>query len=289
MRPRQKRGFFNFIFAFLPGAAEMYMGFMKMGASLMLTFFGVIMMIGFLDLSDAFAVFIPVIWFYGFFHARNLATCTPDIFMSIRDDFFWNDFIDGKKINIQSEKTRKVIAWALIIIGIATLWNMVTRPIEEAFLWMTDSPIARYLHGAFESIPKLLIALLIIFVGLKMINGKKKELFISDITYDIAASRNTNSYSNNGSVAHNFNAPSTPSFNQTAPGFNKPAQDFTIKAPEAPKMPDFSTPPAPAAPNCSVNAPEAPKAPETPINLEFSAKVSTDTPDINSGEEKKEA
>ena len=37
---KKKSGFWTFIFSLLPGAAEMYMGFMKMGVSLMGLFFG---------------------------------------------------------------------------------------------------------------------------------------------------------------------------------------------------------------------------------------------------------
>ena len=39
---RKKSKFLTFIFSLLPGAGEMYMGFMKMGVSLMAEFFGII-------------------------------------------------------------------------------------------------------------------------------------------------------------------------------------------------------------------------------------------------------
>ncbi len=39
MRPIKKSRFFTFIFSFCPGAAEMYMGFMKNGVTLMAIFF----------------------------------------------------------------------------------------------------------------------------------------------------------------------------------------------------------------------------------------------------------
>lgn len=37
---KRKNGFWTFVFSFIPGCAEMYMGFMKMGLSLMVAFFG---------------------------------------------------------------------------------------------------------------------------------------------------------------------------------------------------------------------------------------------------------
>ena len=39
MKPKKKNKFFTFLCSFLPGAAEMYMGFMKMGISLLVVFF----------------------------------------------------------------------------------------------------------------------------------------------------------------------------------------------------------------------------------------------------------
>ena len=37
---RKKRGFWTFIFSLIPGAGEMYLGFMKRGVSTMLVFLG---------------------------------------------------------------------------------------------------------------------------------------------------------------------------------------------------------------------------------------------------------
>ena len=39
MKQKKKNKFFTFIFSLLPGAAEMYMGFMKNGLSMMVMFF----------------------------------------------------------------------------------------------------------------------------------------------------------------------------------------------------------------------------------------------------------
>lgn len=250
MIPRQRRGLFNFLCAFMPGASEMYMGFMKMGASMMLTFMGGIMAIGFLDLSDAFVALPAVMWFYGFFHARNLTTCHPEVFMRIKDDYFWNEFIDSKKINIKSETARKVIAWILIILGVSTLWNIG----KGSFLWLVETFAPGHVgmvYNVLDSLPKLLVAVIIIFAGLTLISGKKKELFITDKTFDMAA---------RGSSV-NFNS---------APNFTAPA------------TPDFSTSPAPAAPNVPVES----------IELEFNNKTvksESNSSDNTVGEEKKDA
>ena len=66
---RRKRGsFFTFLCSLMPGAAEMYMGFMKQGISLMTTFILCIVVPSVLRLSDAFVLFAGLVWAYGFFH-----------------------------------------------------------------------------------------------------------------------------------------------------------------------------------------------------------------------------
>lgn len=192
----QKRGFFNFIFSFLPGAAEMYMGFMKMGASLMLGFFGMIGIIGFLGLSDAFMMIPIVLYFYSFFHARNIATCRPEVFAGLQDDYFWNELLDGKEINIKSETAKKIGAWALIIAGVSMLWNLITDPIMDGLRAFADLTGMQFIYDAVDgfiySLPRLVVAIVIIAVGVKLIRGKKKNLYIDEkSSYDMASNVNT--------------------------------------------------------------------------------------------------
>ena len=88
MTRKKKSGFLTFCFSFLPGAGEMYLGFMKMGASLMGMFFALI--------GVAYALNLPVLffgiiveWFYSFFHVHNLAGLTDEEFLSIEDGFLF--------------------------------------------------------------------------------------------------------------------------------------------------------------------------------------------------------
>ncbi|SEM15607.1 hypothetical protein SAMN04487770_12736 [Butyrivibrio sp. ob235] len=178
----QKRGFFNFIFAFVPGAAEMYMGFMKMGISLMGAFFGLMGLIAFLGLSDAFMMIPIVLWFYSFFHARNMATCRIDVFAGLQDDYFWNEFFDGKGINLKSETAKKISAWVLIIAGVSIIWNIVVEPILSGVEALADMTGLNFIYdavaGCVYSLPRLIIAVVIIVLGLRLIRGKKNTLYV---------------------------------------------------------------------------------------------------------------
>ncbi len=98
---RQKRGkLTTFICSLIPGAAEMYMGFMKKGISLMAIFILCFVVPSILRVSDVFILFAVLVWFYSFFHGRNLAGCRDDEFQALTDEYIWSAFIEGKEIKI---------------------------------------------------------------------------------------------------------------------------------------------------------------------------------------------
>ncbi len=169
---RKKNGFFTFIWSFMPGAAEMYMGFMKCGLSLMLLFLGGIAFAYIVQINGVL-LFLPVlVWFYSFFHARNLAACTEEMLQTMEDDFIWDSFGDGSKTRVSSPVLRKWGAVILIVIGATMLWNnfrsVVANLIPNEY-WDMIWPI-------FNNIPQIVISLLIIAIGIGLIIGKKKEV-----------------------------------------------------------------------------------------------------------------
>lgn len=170
---RKKNGFFTFIWSFVPGAAEMYMGFMKCGLSLMTLFLGGFVLVGIVNSFGDVLLFIPVlVWFYSFFHARNLAASTEEMLQSMEDDFIWDSFGDGSKTKIASPTLRKWGAAILIVIGASMLWqnfrSMVANLIPNEY-WDRLWPV-------FENIPQIAISILIIAIGIGLIVGKKKEV-----------------------------------------------------------------------------------------------------------------
>ena len=81
---KKKSGFLTFIFSWIPGAGQMYMGFMRMGVSLMGLFWGILALsiffnTGFLMLIDV------VVWFYSFFHAHSLRAMDDEDFYALED------------------------------------------------------------------------------------------------------------------------------------------------------------------------------------------------------------
>ena len=172
MKQMKKNKFFTFIFSFLPGAAEMYMGFMKNGFSLMLCFllpFALIVIYGGLDFLMPICA---VMWFYGFFHARNYAGMDDMTFDAMTDKYIWEEFSDLNFSKVSGKTAKKWISAALIVIGAALIWDyfsgILYRLIPEGY-WDDIYP-------ALSNIPQVVISILMVIVGIRMIVGKKKEL-----------------------------------------------------------------------------------------------------------------
>ena len=171
MRMRKGNGFWRFCFSLLPGAGEMYMGFMKQGAMLMTLFFGCWALSGWLNLN-IFGFVLPVIWFYGFFHVHNLAGLPNEEFYSVEDTFNIGEwkFFDV----IGQERCRKYFAWALILIGCAGIWQIVTCSVTKVLNHYGLS--VQIWKDVTNNVPQVIFSIIIIYIGVQMVKGKKQQL-----------------------------------------------------------------------------------------------------------------
>ena len=175
MKQKRKNRFFTFIFSCLPGAAEMYMGFMKNGLTLMIFFFLSFVPIVFFSSFEFLMALGLVIWFFGFFHARNYASMTDTEFEAMEDKYIWEEFPEIGNIRIANTTVKKVIAAILIILGCGQLWHYFSGIIYN----LIPQNIWREIYPVVEGIPSVAIALLFITVGVLMVRGKKRELDIA--------------------------------------------------------------------------------------------------------------
>ena len=181
---KRKNGFWTFVFSFIPGCAEMYMGFMKMGLSLMVAFFGLCALAAWLG-SDIMVFVAIVAWFYSFFHARNMASMSDAELQQTEDVYLYHIPQDFKGPNF-SEKSRKWIAILLIIFGVILLYRNVIYFLEDVFEII---PYEVYLIT--DRLPQVAVAVVIIVLGVKLISGKRQELtrMGSEETADFADDR----------------------------------------------------------------------------------------------------
>ena len=190
MVQKKKNKTLTFIFSLLPGAAEMYMGLMKNGLSLMLIFFASFMLPTMLRAGDIFIALVFVVWFFGFFHARNVANSNDEEFAAIKDMYIWEEFDGNLGIKLDSKKANRILAAILIIIGVSALWNnvfdIVCRYIPEN-IWDEMYPVI-------SAIPGVVVAIIIIAAGIILIKGKKESISDPDMPIGIE-DKGTNSNS----------------------------------------------------------------------------------------------
>lgn len=175
---KKKNRFLLFCFSFLPGAGEMYYGLMKTGVSLLSIFAISVMLASYTGIGVI--MFIPgVIWIYSFFHANNMGALSDEVFDRLEDNYLFG-FSEREFGSIKTsivEKYRKALAIILILLGITMLWQSFCRMLRH-FLGndFYYAYIARFTGIVSDDIPRVIVALVIVWFGFKLIRGKKEEL-----------------------------------------------------------------------------------------------------------------
>lgn len=172
----KKNKFFTFCFSLIPGAGEMYLGFYKMGISLM-CIFGIVTAFTELFNLPYLMFLLPVVWFYSFFHVHNLNSLPDEEFYALEDNWMVPFDTETFVFNDWLGKYRKLIAGILILFGISILWNILTD-FTSQLMWRLHLPesFREMIMQTSYTIPQGVIALLIIILGVRMIKNKKELL-----------------------------------------------------------------------------------------------------------------
>jgi len=170
----KKNAFLTFIFACIPGAGQMYYGYMQRGLSIVTLFFG-----GFLlgNLIEPLAFSMLIVWMYSFFDTydliRHLAAGDPkpDGLLLIGDTEEIKRFIPSH---------HKLLGWGLIVVGVWALWANV---LENAVVDLLASLLGDWNRawGMVNAIPTVLVAVALIVVGVWLLGlhpakGKTADL-----------------------------------------------------------------------------------------------------------------
>lgn len=175
MEKSKKSGFIRFICSLLPGAGEMYMGFMKMGVSIMILFF---IMCGLAELLDSgiFVAFSVVVWCYSFFRVHNLASMPDERLRVYHDDYLFSDSSKYGDAFKTGSRFYKIEAAVLIFLGSL----MCIKGIYRLFDSYIPAEYQNIISQVVDMLPRLIVGIMIIVLGIWMIRGKKKELDSSD-------------------------------------------------------------------------------------------------------------
>lgn len=150
----------------------MYIGFMKMGLSFMTGFLLSCAVVGITNIG-VLAVFPIIIYVYAFFHANNLGSLDDEQFAAMEDEYlfgFANMDYSRLKLN---RRNRNLAAAALIILGVCMLWNVGFGMLRDYMGW--DNPVVRMIYYTVrDELPRAVLALLIIWVGVRMLRGRNE-------------------------------------------------------------------------------------------------------------------
>lgn len=159
-----KNNFLTFLFGLIPGAGQMYLGSMKKGISIMITF-GLVATITHLLPINFINFILPVIWFYAFFDTLVIKRLTEEERVLDEEDFLhkikglleqdWQTFFT---------KHRVVIGTVVIVLGAYTLFDRLVLPMLSRF-----GSYFGWFHSFFYNIPSLLFGISLLVGGFYLI------------------------------------------------------------------------------------------------------------------------
>ena len=152
----KKNGFLTFIFACIPGAGQMYYGYMQRGLSLITMFIACFIVGAIINPLAALAI---IVWMYRFFDTydlvRHLAAGDP------KEDglLLVDNFDDVKKLIPQHTK---LVGWGLIGSGVWALYDLLIG--NWVYRILTNVLGYGYAWDVINGIPNLVVGLSLIHI-----------------------------------------------------------------------------------------------------------------------------
>lgn len=157
----KKNGFLTFIFACIPGAGQMYYGYMQRGLSIAMI---LILCVMAATVVEPLLFLCLVIWMYSFFDTydliRHLAAGEP------KDDDL---LLPANWDNIRAilPQHNKLLGWGLIAFGVWALYDILiadwmTIVLEHFFGY-------GYAYDIIHGIPNILVGILLVVAGIKLL------------------------------------------------------------------------------------------------------------------------
>ena len=170
----KKNGILTFLFAFVPGAGQMYQGYMKRGLSLITLFF-LCIMAGML-LLDPLALTALIVWMYSFFDTFNLraqfiAGTAP------ADDYLVHFNTKDARLTLFFRDSHKLVGWALIALGAMVAYqNIIMRVLGDVmWRWGQDNPVFRAIYLMLDALPQIVVCVALIVCGMWLVRGPKNK------------------------------------------------------------------------------------------------------------------
>ena len=169
-----KNGILTFIFAFCPGAGQMYQGYMKRGLSL-ITMFCLFVVIG-VSTLQVLTIGCAIVWMYSFFDTFNLraqigaGTAPEDDYLV---HFNWHD---ARMTQFMGE-SHKLVGWGLIALGAIVFYNNIIMRVlgDVMWRWGQDNPVFRAIYLMLDALPQIVVCVALIVCGMWLVRGPKNK------------------------------------------------------------------------------------------------------------------
>ena len=171
----KKNGILTLLFAFVPGAGQMYQGYMKRGLSL-ITMFCLIIFLGICTGLDPLIMGCLIVWMYSFFDTFNLraqlmaGTAPEDDYLV---HFDWQD----KRLQAFMKDSHKLLGWALIALGAMMAYqNIIMRVLGDVmWRWGQNNPFFRAVYLMLDELPQIVVCVALVICGLWLVRGPKNK------------------------------------------------------------------------------------------------------------------
>lgn len=167
----KKNGILTLLFACIPGAGQMYQGYMKRGLSLITLFF-LCIMAGML--LEPLVLTALIVWMYSFFDTFNLraqfiAGTAP------ADDYLVHFNTKDARLTLFFRDSHKLVGWALIALGAMVAYqNIIMRVLGDVmWRWGQNSPFFRAVYLMLDELPQIVTCVALIVCGLWLVRGPK--------------------------------------------------------------------------------------------------------------------
>lgn len=167
-----KNGILTFIFAFCPGAGQMYQGYMKRGLSL-ITMFCLSVVIG-VSTLEVLTIGCVIVWMYSFFDTFNLraqfiAGTAP------ADDYLVHFNTKDARLTLFFRDSHKLLGWGLIALGgLVAYENVIMRVFGDVmWRWGQNNPVFRAFYLMLDELPQIVTCVALIVCGLWLVRGPK--------------------------------------------------------------------------------------------------------------------
>ncbi len=172
---RQKNKILTFLFSLIPGAGQMYLGFMKRGLSLILYVVAIACVAIVLSMEELL-ILVPPVWMYAFFDAINLNGSSEEYFESIQDDYITFDVIPGlDSLTNFSPDTKNIWGKGMVFVGFAFLFYNALNVAGQMAYFANLNSLGWLINDILHYSPRLIISAVLIIMGKSLITGNRKK------------------------------------------------------------------------------------------------------------------